>query len=284
MTIMIEKRSWDDLSKKEATAIFDEYVAGHPARVAAALAEFERYGVAPADLDFSRRSLERIWPAVLEYHGTLPENPGPLRAGEVPYWVPFRLSYAERLGPELCWTISHVAAYFAECVMRHAPLSQWSIGAQKSSVDYRQPILVVDRGPAVEVEAIVSTGVKRALERADQGGLANAQPDSLRRQFDTRLAIDPETPLDVAPVRQIPPVDVESGFDVTEVAPGVFHIEPHDDVDDQMSGKLDTLVERLTASLVGATVHREDRELIVVAAPDETHEQIVAEVERCWIA
>ncbi len=280
----LQQRFWDDLSKREATAIFDEHVASHPARLAAAVDEFIGLGIDLSELDYSRRSLERIWVAELAQYVHLPEHPEPLIEDDVPYWVSFRVAYAERLGQRLCWTITYVAAYFAECVFRHSPQSRWIIGDIKNQVGYRQPLLAFDNGPWMTVDDNVSVFLQRALERSDNWGLKDAQPDGLRRQFDTRMGIPTDTPIDAPiPARAPPPVEEPlPAFAVEQVETARFHVEANNDVDDDTSELLDQLVDRLATALPAARIYREDRELIVVEAATIDADALATLVQTMW--
>ena len=225
---------WDDLTKKQAQQIFDEHVAGHSQRVDEALAFLREIGVESDALDFTSASLEVLWITVLR-HVELPDSPekGWHRSG-MPTWAAFRPESSQRLGRRNIEIIEWIAAYFNECVLRADSRTHWRLGDQKNAEGFREPLLVFPSGADMLTEELVRTVLTRALVGDGPHAEAAAAPDGLRRHMDLRLALPPSTDATESTAGVL--------FEIHPDGPNAYHVTYAEEVDDDTSAVLDTLV------------------------------------------
>ena len=266
-----EVRYWDDLTKREATEIFDQYVADHPVRLAQFIADATARGVDPDDLDFGRASLERIWPILVRTAPPEPDTPEDLDREDLPLWAAFRLPYARRIGRRRVELATLIAAYLAECVLRADPANRWVIGDVKGQEGYRKPLLAFGDRARISTESLIATTLTRALDDSDFHHAQSVASSGLRRLFDLRMGIDLDTPLD-APVGSVAvPADRDDGhadrLEVHEQGGGSFHVTVAEEVDDELSSRIDRFVAQFGAVDRIDRVIRDDRDVLLVTAP-----------------
>ena len=255
----IARRTWLDLTKREARDVFDHHVATHATRVKRAVEYLQCVGVPSTELDFSRHSLDIIWPAVVAAAPAIPSEPHEYGSeSELAQWARFRLGFAERIGPELSETVTLVAAYFSECVLRAHDGNGWGIANDKGGADFRQTQLVFHTGPTMSAENLVSKVLIDAIEGEGANAERNRAPDGLRRHFDVRMHIEPDHPLDGQDGTS------SRAFEVAVLAPNEYHVTVNAEVDNVLDQRIDLLIERLRGIGAIAQAHREDRDVILV--------------------
>jgi hypothetical protein len=136
-------RSWSELTANDARTLFDEYLAGRPARLTAFLDEVRSRGGPIDRLDFNHESLGPLWIWIMATYPPTAATDDEMWANEPPWWYPFHWPLGMRIGPDLSRIVTGAATYFAETVLRTRPGSTWSIGGDKRGADFRQPLLAV---------------------------------------------------------------------------------------------------------------------------------------------
>lgn len=297
MNVTRRRTCWD-LSRAEATALFEEVVAGHPRRVAALLDTVATRGGPSDRLDFTRDSLHDLWGWVLETQPlpAAPTSDADMRAGDPPWWYEFYAPLAQRLGPDLARLVSLVAAYLAEIVLRRRAGTTWVLGRDREAADFHMPLLQVPRRSRFSPDVVV---LNVASQWAD-GTLSGR--DRLAEIFDTRAGRDST---DTAAASRDRAGTVTGGagggsagaavgraarpYSIERGAPGRFEtvISFDDKAASDAPGGVER-IERLVAALarepgVERVVH-EDRELVLVRAPRLTGERLAELVDRHWDA
>jgi hypothetical protein len=270
-------RSFRLLSKAEAKTILDAYVATLPDRVDAFLDEVRRRGGPVDALDFSRASMRPLWTWYIA-DLRLPDPPTSdeeMREAGPPWWYDFHAPLGQRLGPDLARLVTNMAAYFVECVLRQRPDARLTLGRAKRGVDYNMPLLEIGAGAA---GGTVDQMFISLTNQASMGAVYQLDPGRLEAMFDQWTT--PPTPV---PVATAPPFSVEL---IEGVEPSDFtHVISFDDVvAHEREGRVKRLVRRLGSDPVIERAVHEDREIVLIRAPNASVEQLMAIVDRLWTA
>jgi hypothetical protein len=268
-------RDYADLSKKEAQALFDAYVAAHPRWLEEFFAEVRRRGGPVELLDFSVESLLPLWEWVFANH-RLPERPSSdqeMRASDPPYWYEFRPPVGQELGPDLSRFATLLGAYHAEIIFRAKPASRWVIGGGgKRAALFREPLLEI----AGDGELPVTESAVYAMWRSLRGE-SDTTPQSLRDRIARWLVQIPP-----GPAAEAPPYSVEALTDEPGSERFDFEFAFDDAVAHEQEDRVAAFVARLgKAPGIVEAVH-EDREIVLDRSPSlsvGTFEPIVA---RTW--
>ncbi len=269
-------RLFDDLSREDAKALLEDYVAGVPLRIAAFLDEVERAG-GPADrLDFSRASMRPIWAWFLASHH-LPEVPvsdDAMRSAQPPWWYDFHAPLGQRLGPELAGLVTNLAAYLADAIIRAHPDAIWVLGRDKRMANYNMPLLrVPGRGESTLDQNLITLG-----SRGLRGDVGPADPGRLERLYD--WWVGDEATVDTPMPAQYSVGAVESGPDA-----GFTHVITFDDViAHEQEHRVEALVDLLALEPGVLRAVQEDREIILLRAPRLVLLELEATVARAWEA
>lgn len=269
-------RLFDDLSRDEAMALLDDYVAGMPLRVDAFLDEVRRAG-GPADrLDFSRASMRPAWAWFLAAHH-LPEVPvsdEAMRSADPPWWYDFQPPLGQRLGPALARLVTNLAAYLAKAVIRVHPEATWVIGRDKRMADYNMPLLrIPGRGESTLDQNLITLGF-----RGLKGDVDQADPGRLERLYDWWVAA-------AVAVEAPPPPAYSVGAIEGRRLAGFTHLITFDDViAHEREGRVEAVVDLLGQQPGVERAVQEDREVVLLSAPQLEMPELEATVARAWEA
>ncbi len=170
-------RLFDDLSRTEAQALLDAYMAGLPHRVDAFVDEVRREGGPVDRLDFSGASMRPAWTWFLAAHRlpTVPVTDETMRNSDPPWWYDFHPPLGQQLGLDLARLVTNLAAYLATAVIRAHPDATWVLGRNKRMANYNMPLLhIPGRGESTIDNNLISMaikGLKGEVLRADPGRL-----------------------------------------------------------------------------------------------------------------
>ena len=276
---------FDELPPAEARAIFDRFVAGHPVRLAAFMAEVRRRGGPIERLDYSIESLVPLWGWFIAAHRPRRWFGGPhrrprspvtdavMRRSDPPWWYDFHPSFAQELGPYVARLVTGLSAYLFACAQRAHPASRWALGkGPRSMAHFQNPALQLDgRGEMVYSSPIVMAVLGLRNER-------NQEPDALKRWLEQWLGMDPAWEAEMERLsRPLVAYAVQAIDD-----PTFTHQVSFDDVvAHRQERRVARLAERLAAGpFIDEAVH-EDREVILVRTRLSTAE-LEAIVADAW--
>lgn len=281
-------RDYADQTAKEARDLVESISAGHDARLMAFLDAVAARGGPRDRLDFSRDSLMPLWTWLTSL--PLPAQPVPdreMRRQDPPWWYLFSgRMIGQILGPDLCWLATGAGDYVAEVVFRRVPGSGWTMGADRAG-DFREPMLrvgvdvyeqdIYDSIPRLmTIEAVQRLLPSKGLQRS-------IGPNDLRDTFDwwVDLASRPAAPEpEPEPAYTIgfaaPASATESGSGANTA------VSFSDDAAHNESGRIDRFVRRLADDAGVLRAFREDRDLVYVAAPRLSSEELTDLIARSW--
>lgn len=268
-------RTFHLLSKAEAKAILDLYVATLPERVDAFLEEVRRRGGPVDALNFSRASMRPLWTwfiAILRSPGA-PVSDEAMRAAGPPWWYDFHAPLGQQLGPDVAGFVTNLAAYFVESVRRQRPDARLVLGRAKGGADYNMPLLQIGAAQRTIDQVFISLTIQ-----ASKGAVYQLDPGRLESMFD--LWVGPSTPEPVVSTQPYSIELIESG------PPSDFtHVISFDDVvAPEQEGRVKRLVDRLADAPGIEQAIQEDREIVLVRAPHVAMERLDAMVDRLWKA
>ena len=284
-------RPWPELSPEEAGAYLELFLREQPERLEQLVRLSESSGGPLRDeLDFSPQSLVPLWRWArqrLSWHEGYVPNPVPTmpamrRPGaeeleplsDLPSWAGAEPTTRGTFSPDTLWFIDMVARYLAEVLLRANAQAEWRVGHSriKGYAEQNRPVLSWAGGELTPI-SLITVLASREL-RGDPrvpGG------ESLRDLFDVQM--EPVV-RDAVPGRH---ADLDL-FDVDEYDPeGEWTYDIY--LDDWFAAVGEDHVARLIADLSAdariVEVHHEDREHLLVNAPDLTL-GVLEELVRTW--
>ena len=274
-----------DLPAAEARAIFDRYVSGRADRLATFLAEVRRRGGPAERLDESIDSLDPLWSWFLSEHRPrrwfggphrMPSSPiadAVMRAEDPPWWYEHHPQFGQELGPYLARLVTGLADYVFACALRSRPDARWTLGTGRSMAHFQHPVLHIDGRGDIEYAIPIS------LARLGLRGERNVEPDALRRWLEQWLGMDPAHEAQLERLsRPLAAYAVEAIHDSR-----FTHRVSFDDVISHRQGRrIARLVEALVAEpRVQEAVH-EDREVVLVRAPELSGSELESILASLW--
>ena len=274
-----------ELPAADARAIFDRFVSGRAERLAPFKAEVKRRGGPSDRLDESIDSLESLWSWFLAEHRPrrwfggphrMPPSPtadAAMRAENPPWWYDYHPPFAQEMGPYLARLVTGLADYVFACAMRSRPDARWTLGKGRSMAHFQHPVLHIDGRGDIEYAIPIS------LARLGLRGERNVEPDALRRWRELWLGMDPAHEAELERLsRPLEAYAVETIDD-----PRFTHQVSFDDVISHRQGRrIARLVEALAAEPgVEEAVH-EDREIVLVRAPEVSATDLEVIVAALW--
>ena len=256
--------------------IFESFVDGMESRIDAFVADVHRRGGPAASLDRSIESLEVLWPWFVA--AVLVSRSGPRAVGRssesqaapnanLAWWIRFQPERARILGDELVVASTGLADYFCACIVRNAPGSTWEISRRAGT--FHQPVLVIPGRGDLNPENVI--GLASAIASGVE--TTHSAPNGLRRIAEAWLGLDPEHERLLAAIaRPMPRYTVRRIDDPRwshEVALG-------DALAHAGSGRIQAMVRALRAEQGVSEVIWEDREIVLVRAPEIPLERVVA--------
>lgn len=285
-------RPFEELSAKEATVIAEVAAGSIPAALARVVSD-----IGQPDPSDPATSLRAVWTWFL---GRLPLPQQPARSAwwrrrnapepvvavmswddvdpsTLPYWCWFRdgSGIFLPLGPRICLDVDAVNAYVVTLLAAIHPGSEIvRCTGTRMDVDFRQPALRLPDGREYVLPHRHVIDASRALDPEHRYHASSCNPD---RQVDLlRVWVRPLDPVHVAPASVFEVVSIvqpnEFGFIVT-VDEEVAH---------EHSDRLDRVVAAVACEVGVSRVHREDREVLLLAAPTLSAGQIEGLLNRVW--
>ena len=293
MTNRLE-RPWKELSHDEAAAYLKQFLLEQPARLEelASLSQ-STGGPSRTELDYGPESLVPLWRWArkrMSWHEGYVPNPIPTMPAtrrptgdelaplsQLPSWVGAEPTTHGTFSPDTLWLIDMVARYFAEVLLRANPRAEWRVGNSriKGYAEQNRPVLSWSGGELSPLN-LITVLTSRELK----GDLESPGGEALRRLFDVRM----EPIKSDASLASEAASDELDLFDVAEYDPeGEWTYDIY--LDDWFAAVGEDQVARLIADLSAdpriVEVHHEDREHLLVNAPDLTLDAL-QELVRTW--
>ena len=288
------EQHWIDLSREEAEAYLEQFLREQPERLEQLVRLSESSGgPRPELLDYSPQSLVPLWrwarqrlswnaayepPAVIgdpPRHVPVREDLPP--PGEVPSWAGAHPREFARFSAETLWLIDMITRYFAEVLRRANPDACWQVAHSRISgeVNENQPVLKWAAGNVNPRSILVVIASRELWAMADPDG------EELKGAFDTRMGQLRSRGGQAEAQKATGALDL---FDVGEYDPeGEWTYDVY--LDDWFAAVGEDHVTRLIADLSAdariVEVHHEDREHLLVNAPDLSREAL-EELVRGW--
>jgi hypothetical protein len=261
--------TFDQLSKEEARALLQRYVAGRETQLAVLGAEMQRSGSPTVDLNFDRSSLVGLWAWFLASQ-TKPRKPATdeeMRATDPPWWYDFYAPLGKTVGPSAGRLVSPIAAYLSEAILRARPASKWTLGTGRDDPGLeRAPVLAVAGGRRFLPDAVVLTYAARWA----RGESTSAEVLSFLFGIYTGIPVASVRPVSSAP------------YSISRGRPNEFETEIVFDDEVAADSRIDDLVEQLAPVAGIERVIREDREVVLVRAPSIDDSTLQSTVDRLW--
>jgi hypothetical protein len=258
--------SYRTMTEPQATKALDEYLAERPAALDRLRAELAADGVDPeAMLDGTPDSLTPLWRWVATRIVGLADDPAPVSPDapappEWPSWARYT-SWLRRSTPaEVVTLLDGFVSYLGQVITAHAPEAAWQVAHHRIKAYHLQnhPVLT---SPLTDSHIFTPVVVSVTANRLRSG------LDPLREDEFTSYAVAVIGRLrgqDEADVAEPEPL-VEVGSDDDD---GVFDVGLREDVAHEHSRKVDRLVAELAQQPGIISAFREDREVLLVTAPD----------------
>ena len=194
----------------------------------------------------------------------------------LPYWCWFRdgSGIFLPLGPTICLDIEAVNAYVVTLLMTIHPGSEIvRCSGTPSDVDYRKPALRLADDREYTLPSRHMIDASRALDPEHSHHAASRDADRLVELL--RMWVQRRDPI---------PVESTRIFDVVPRKQGAFDVIVNVDevVAHEHSERLDALVTAAMGEEPVERAHREDRDVLLLAAPTLTADQIWALLDRIW--
>lgn len=263
------------MTNRQAAAAFDEYVAERPGALGRLRGELAVEGMDPeALLDGTPASLTPLWRWLAARISAVedrdaPTDPDAPHPSSWPTWA--RYGAMRACTPDVVVTLlDGFVSYVEEVIARGAPTAVRAICTHpvKRFHIRNQPTLT---SPTTDAWISVPTMV-----RATAGGLRKHRQPVIETQF-TDYALRAIAELELVDAREALPTEPEPVLELT-LKDGELDVALRDDLAHEHSRLVDQMVEELGAQPGIASAHREDREVLLVRAPDWS----VSDLER-WL-
>jgi hypothetical protein len=254
------------MTKRQAAKAMEEYLAERPAALNRLREEMVADGLDPhALLDATPASLTPLWRWVATRIMALEDEPVPFDPDapaphQWPSWARYGGTLRHGTPADVVTLLDGFISYLADVITVGTPDAQWQVGYHRIKRYWLQnhpvlksPLSDSDIYPPAVVTAEASR-LRRLMEplREDRfTAYADAVITELRGESE---------PVPVA--EEEPLVEVESDED------GVFDVGLHEELAHEHSRKVDRMVKDLATQPGIVSAHREDREVLLVTAPD----------------
>jgi hypothetical protein len=256
-----------EMTEAEAAAALEEFLRERPPGLRRMAETLRADGHDPELLDGSPESLTPVW-RWAKSKLALKGDPGqvePPVGAELPSWQRYTMGYEPMLSAGSVQVLDGVISYLCEVLERAVPQAQWRVGYDRIKSYHWQNHPVLALGPAQIDPADFVPG--RARGHLD--GFKESPDDDLTvvaRALTAGLKGEAEG----AKVEDEPLVEV----DELEGEVHDFELSVHEEVANEHSRLVDRLVEALGQEQGVSEALREDRERVLLRAPDWTAQRV----------
>lgn len=261
------------MTKRRAAAALEEYLAERPAALRQLRAQLTADGLEPDSmLDGSTASLIPLWRWIAARLLAQPEpspaataRPAPAPADpEWPSWARYVSGLYPQTPPYAVTLLDGLISYLGHVITAAAPDAAWQVGYHRVKAYHLQnhPVL---SSPHTDSQNFLP-GLVTVVANRLRSGMDPLREDEFASYADaaiTRLRGEHEDDLTVAAPE--PLVEVETGNDADD---RVFDVGLREDLAHEHSRQIDRMVKELRAQPGVASVIREDREMLLVSAPE----------------
>lgn len=261
------------MTKRQAATALAEYLAERPLALQRLRDELAADDRDPDTLlDGSPESLTPLWRWIATRIMTMEDNPIPFAPDAPaptrwPSWARYSSDLRRSTPDEVVTLLDGFISYLGDVVTAAAPEAGWQVGNHriKAYVYYHHPVLAspaTDNDGQLYLPGMVAVTASRLRRRMDP--LRDDEFTAFATGLIAKLRGEDE---------KVPVVVEEPLVEVGE-EDGVFDIGLHEEIAHEHSRKVDRMVKDLTAQPGIDSAYREDREVVLVTAPDWDAERL----------
>lgn len=254
-------KSYEKMSKQEATAALQEFLEERPRALAHLTRSLAEHGEEDVILDGTVASLLPLWRWVKSVLTERTTESAESDASASPTWVRYGLGTEPTLSPESVAIIDGVTSYLCRVVEQGAPRAQWRVGYHriKSYMWQNHPMLVHDSEevPLADILPGPARGQASGRRPSDDDRLARAAAAAIKGlNGGNEEAVGEDEPL----------VEIEDlGEDPLRARE--LEVSLREDIAHEYSRQVDRMAKKLAKEDGITGVIREDREVLLVATP-----------------
>ncbi|MEX5259963.1 hypothetical protein [Kocuria sp. CPCC 205263] len=260
------------MTKRQAVKALEEYLVERADALTLLREELAADGIDPDTLlDGTPASLTPVWRWVASRITAMEDDPAPIsRDAPAPPWWPSWARYTADLRrstpAEVVALLDGFVSYLGDVTAAGAPQAQWQVCQHRVKRYWLQshPVL---KSPVTDADIYLPSLVTVTANRL-RSGLDPLREDEFTKYGTaviTRLRGESEP---------VPVAEEEPLVEVEEEEDGVFDIGLHEEIAHEHFRKVDRMVKDLTTQPGIVSAHREDREMLLVTAPDWDAEQL----------
>jgi hypothetical protein len=256
-----------EMTEAEAAAALEEFLRDRPPGLRRLTESLRADGHDPALLDGSPESLTPVW-RWAKSQLALKDDPGhsePPVGAELPSWQRYSMGYEPMLSASSVQVLDGVISYLCEVLERAVPEAHWRVGLDRVKGYHWQnhPVLALGKAEADPADFVPGRA------RAHLDGFKESPDDDLT-VVARALAADLSGEGEGATAEDEPLVEV----DELEGEEHDFELSVHDEIAHEHSATVDQLVEALARQAGVVEAFREDRERVLLRAPDWTAQRV----------
>jgi len=254
-------KRYEDLTKQEAAAALTEFLAERDPALAALR---QRLGADGQEhlLDETVESLVPLWRWAKSRLRPQQAGGDPPAGGSTPTWLRHYIGTEPTLSRESLELVDGLVSYLCRVIERGAPHAQWQVGHHriKSYIWQNQPVLAAEGREYQLAQTVAGTARGQASGQwpSDDEKLARAATAII----DALNGADEEDAADDEPVVEVDDLGEDA------VRGREFEVALREDVAHEHSRTVDRLVKKLAAEEGVTRAFREDREILLVTAPN----------------
>lgn len=267
---LVKPLTYMSMTKRQAAATLEEFLAERPAALEKLRAELTADDPDPDTLlDDTPASLTPLWRWVAPRLMAFEDEETPFAPDDPrPSWWPSWARVAPWLRPttpdKVVVLLDGMASYLAEVITTHAPSAEWAVAHHRIKRYHLQNHTVLT-SPVSGAHVFLPGALAVASNRLRHG------LDPLAEDTFTRYALAV-----IAELQSEPPEEAGEPEPLVEVEyeNGVFDLGLREELAHEHSRKVDRMVKELKAQPGITSAYREDREVVLVTAPDWNSQQL----------
>ena len=260
------------MTKRQAATALTEYLAERPVALQRLRDELASDNQDPDTLlDGTPESLTQLWPwlgtlIMAMEDNAIPFNPDAPAPSWWPSWARYSSDLPRRTPDEVVTLLDGFISYLGDVITTAAPEAVWQVGQHriKAYVNYHHPVLATpatDNDGQLYLPGMVAVAANRLRRRVD-----TLREDKFT-SYATGLIAELRGEVEKFPMVEEPLVEVGE-------EDGVFDVGLHEEIAHEHSRKVDRMVKDLAAQPGIDSAYREDREVVLVEAPDWDAERL----------